>query len=266
MVSWHILAESVLGASHIRSNLPNQDAVAYYQPVEGELPLIVAVADGHGNALCTHSHLGAKFAVQVAIESVKTVLIDSHDLSLSQTLTLTEALPKTISRSWYNKVDCYINDNPEAALNNSEYLPFGTTLLVVCILKDCILYWQIGDGDIAIINEDNSIISPIPYDERLLGNDTTSLCNNNAWEDFRYAFLPLINTVPKAIFLVSDGYKNSFKYSEGFHQALSDINDFIHTESAVWVKQELAGWLDEASQLGSGDDITLAIIYSSDGQ
>lgn len=261
MVTLHVLTESVRGASHFRNGLPNQDATAYYQAEAGAVPVIVAVADGHGSVRCTHSHLGARFAVEAAIESVQAVL-GSPALTLSQIRMLAETLPKTMSRCWRDKVDSYINDylRIEAAIKN-PYLPFGSTLLVVCILKECTLYWQIGDGDIAVINADDSLTGPIPHDARLLGNDTTSLCSKNAPADFRFAFLPFVDDYPKAVFLASDGYKNSFKHSEGFYQALTDINGFIDKEGADWVKQELAGWLNESSQRGSGDDISLAVIY-----
>jgi hypothetical protein len=53
----------------------------------------------------------------------------------------------------------------------------------------------------------------------------------------------------------ADGYKNSFTHSEGFYQALIDINNFIASEGADWVQQELADWLNDVSQQGGGDDI-----------
>lgn len=266
MVTWQVLTESVRGASHHRNGLPNQDATGYFQAIAGELPLIVAVADGHGSKRCTHSHLGAQFAVAAAIESVQKVF-SVGNLTLPQIRTLSETLPKTISYCWRDKVDAYINDHfrIEAPLKNSRYLAFGTTLLVICVLKECTLYWQIGDGDIAVINADNSVLTPIPHDARLLGNDTTSLCSKKPWDDFRYAFLPLAEA-PKTIFLTSDGYKNSFKQTEGFYQALTDITDFINTDGVDGVKQELAGWLNDTSEEGSGDDISLAVIYTQENE
>ena len=268
MVTWQVLTESVRGATHHRNGLRNQDAVDHYQ-AEGGLPLIVAVADGHGSARCTHSHLGAKFAVEAAIDSVLTVF-DSPDLSLPQIRTLAEKLPQTLTHCWHDKVDSYLKKLGiedclrTKALTKNRYLPFGTTLLVACVLKDCILYWQIGDGDIVVIQADGMLITPIPNDARLLGNDTTSLCSKKPWQDFRYTFSPLVNVPPKAIFLITDGYKNSFKQVDGFYQALTDINEFISTDGADSVKQDLAGWLNETSQQGSGDDISLAVIYGAE--
>ena len=49
---------------------------------------------------------------------------------------------------------------------------------------------------------------------------------------------------------------------ESFTKALVDIHDFIETEGADFVQTELEDWLNEASQSGSGDDITLAVIYA----
>jgi serine/threonine protein phosphatase PrpC len=252
MVTWRVLTESVRGASHHRNGLPNQDAVAFAQN-----PLVVAVADGHGSTRCTHSDLGAKFAVEAAIEIVQPVF-NEPNLSLPQLRALSEGIPKAIHRCWQRKVDECVE--VEATIEN-RYLLFGTTLLVACVLENCVLYWQIGDGDIVVIQADGMPATPIPHDARLLGNDTTSLCGKNPSQDFRVAFLPIIEP-PKAIFLVSDGYKNSFKESEGFTKALIDIHDFIETDGADFVQTELADWLNEASQSGSGDDISLAVIYA----
>ncbi len=262
MVTWCILTESVRGASHHRNGLPNQDAVASAQN-----PLVAAVADGHGSARCTHSDLGAKFAVEAAIEIVQQVF-NAPNLSLPQLRALSEGIPKAIHRCWQRKVDTYIDDYLRIedcllieSTTGNRYLLFGTTLLVACVLENCVLYWQIGDGDIVVIQANGTPAMPIPHDERLLGNDTTSLCGKKTWQDFREAFVPIIEP-PKAIFLVSDGYKNSFKESEGFNKALVDINNFIKDEGADFVQTELADWLNEASQNGSGDDITLAVIYA----
>ena len=280
MVDWNVIAETIRGASHHRNGLPNQDAVKTFQSIAGGFPLIVAVADGHGSARCTHSHIGAQFAVDAAIEIIYQAFA-LPELTLPQIRDLSKSIPKSIYRSWQEKVDFYSNyittENAEFILkkvnrvfditkeikdylwcpyisnslliqpiDKKRYVPFGTTLLTACVLEHCILYWQIGDGDIVIVQSNGTLMSPISHDDRLLGNDTTSLCRENAWLDFRNAFLPIIET-PKAIFLVSDGYKNSFKYKEGFDQALLDIHSYIKTDGVDWVQSELTEWLNEAS-------------------
>jgi serine/threonine protein phosphatase PrpC len=264
MVAWSVISESVRGASHLRSGLPNQDAIKIELADTTNFPLIVAVADGHGSVKCTHSDLGSQFAVESAIEMVKQIYA-SPDLTLPQLRNLAENIPKAISRSWQEKVATHIERDAELhTVSANTYLAFGTTLLVACVLEKAILLWQIGDGDIVVIQNDSSIAMPIPVDERLLGNETTSLCKEKAFDDFRSAFLPIIENPPLAIFLASDGYKNSFTHPDGFNQALTDIYGYIKTEGADWVQQHLADWLNEASRDGSGDDISLAIIYHNE--
>jgi serine/threonine protein phosphatase PrpC len=288
MVEWKVLGESVRGASHIRNDLPNQDAIKIC-----EHPLILAVADGHGSTKCPHSDLGAQFAVNTAIETIKQALTSGVSF-LSSEDNLKELVPKNIHKLWKSKVDEHLEKNPVSETKNKEcaeidlstevennksyennsptdtpqtnknvYLPFGATLLILCITEKFAFFWQIGDGDIVIIQSDGILAKPIPIDDRLLGNETTSLCRTKAWQDFRSYFMPIINP-PKAIFLVTDGYKNSFKEPEGFDKALEDIYSFIQMDGEDSVKANLADWLNEASQSGSGDDITLVVAYSVD--
>jgi len=47
---WQCFGKSVQGVSHVRANLPNQDAIAWFPEGEsssGSTPIIVAVSDGH---------------------------------------------------------------------------------------------------------------------------------------------------------------------------------------------------------------------------
>ena len=295
MVEWKVLGESVRGASHIRNDLPNQDAFEIC-----ENPLIIAVADGHGSAKCPYSDLGAQFAVASGIEAIQQIISKhsppSEILSfLASKDILNELIPKNIYKLWKSKVDDDINadsitiikddecseiitidkvENAESPESESikkesppskkDYLQYGATLLIVCIIENSAFFWQIGDGDLVVIHSDGSLDEPIPIDNRLLGNETTSLCRINAWQDFRSYVMPIINKPPKAIFLVTDGYKNSFKEPEGFDKALDDIYSFIQTDGEDSVKDNLADWLNEASQSGSGDDITLVLAYSVD--
>ncbi|MEP7199158.1 MAG: PP2C family serine/threonine-protein phosphatase, partial [Chloroflexota bacterium] len=66
--------------------------------------------------------------------------------------------------------------------------------------------------------------------------------------------------VPALIVLATDGYANSFADENGFLQVGSDLLELIRSDGLDAVNANLSAWLDEASQLGSGDDITLAIV------
>jgi hypothetical protein len=143
-----------------------------------------------------------------------------------------------------------------------KYRYFGATLLVTLILPRCIVYWQLGDGDIVTVWEDNSISRPIAADSRLLGNVTTSLCGTKAWLDFRCYFQPITDTEPpRFILLSSDGYSNAYSSNADFEQTVLDIAGFMQSEGQAWVKTQLPDWLEEASSKGSGDDISVGIMF-----
>ncbi len=263
VASWQVISSSVIGATHLQHHKPNQDALRHYQAAQG-LPLIMAVADGHGGEKYTHSDFGAKFAVKAAITVLKDTFKNPDDFSLTQIKRLAENdIPKAIVRSWREKVDDYCLK--QAELNNEhKYRYFGATLLVTLLLPNCFLYWQLGDGDILVVEEDNRIHRPITADSRLFGNETTSLCGKTPWFDFRYGFQALVDEQqPLCIVLSTDGYSNAYSSNADFEQTVLDIVKLIKNEGLPWVKQQLPDWLEEASHKGSGDDISIGILYNT---
>ena len=46
---WDIIGNSVRGASHIRKNLPNQDAINWESEKKSKNPAYIVVSDGHGD-------------------------------------------------------------------------------------------------------------------------------------------------------------------------------------------------------------------------
>jgi serine/threonine protein phosphatase PrpC len=261
VTNWQLISTSVIGASHLLKGKPNQDAIRHYQAA-GDSLLIMAVADGHGGEKYTHSDFGSKFAVKAAITVLKETFKNQEDFSLSQIKRLAEEdIPKAIVRSWQEKVDEYCQKRPDLNDQN-KYLYFGSTLLAALVLPRCIIYWQLGDGDIVAVWDDNKLTRPVPADSRLLGNQTTSLCNNKAWLDFRCSFQPITdNPAPRFILLATDGYSNAYLSDADFEHTVLDIAGFMQTEGQPWVREQLPSWLEEASKKGSGDDISVGIFY-----
>ena len=260
-MAWQLISTSVTGASHLQKQKPNQDAIRHYQAVADSL-VIMTVADGHGGEKYSHSDWGAKFATKAAITVLKETFKNQQDFSLSQIKRLAEEdIPKAIVRSWQEKIDDYCQRQP--ALNNEhKYRYFGTTLLIALILPRCIVYWQLGDGDIITLADDGLLSHPIPIDNRLLGNETTSLCGKKPWLDFRTFFQPITDKQPpRFILLATDGYSNAHSSAAAFEQTVLDIAEFISTEGHAWVREQLPDWLEEASKKGSGDDISVGILY-----
>jgi hypothetical protein len=191
--------------------------------------------------------------------------------------TAEERLPQSLVRAWKSEVEDHLNKNPftdeewtklvekdghpaRQAVEGNPALAYGATLLATLIAGNFTLYLQLGDGEILTVAETGEVSKPLPTDERLIANETTSLCGPNAWRDFRFGFQALSASPPALILLSTDGYPNSFQNDEGFLKVGSDFLDMIRSEGLQKVDSNLESWLAEASKAGSGDDITVGII------
>lgn len=277
---WRTICGSVRGATHIRNGKPNQDSIKCRISERGEYG-IMAVADGHGSGKCFRSDLGSKIVVDTAIELLEKIVQQSKGANHSFIKDLIESkLPGTLVSQWKKRVDEDYRTRGfsdlsrgedslsfEAGFAESEIAPaeihvaYGTTLLASVVTSRYIAGIQIGDGEILVVSEDGSVERPIPKDERLFANETTSLCSEHAIADFRFFFERLSGITPALLLLTTDGYANSFKDEAGFLKVGTDILKMIKVEGPKYVEENLENWLDEASKRGSGDDITLGILY-----
>ncbi len=271
MTDWRTLKASVRGAAHHRTGLPNQDAVRVACSVDG-LSLIVALADGHGSAKSFRSQRGARSAVAVTLKVCGT-LFKLDSLSRIKRWA-EEQLPLELVRHWRERVDRSLARRPftPAELESLDpagrrqveanlYLAYGSTLLAVIVAPTFILYLQLGDGDILTVSASGEIERPLAKDERLIANETTSLCSNKAWNEVRVKFQALAGAPPALILAATDGYANSYRDEASFRQVARDLWEMFRDEGVETVQSNLKGWLNEASRQGSGDDITVGIVY-----
>ncbi len=275
---WQTLSVSVRGAAHIRSGAVNQDATAVWQGTPNGLPLVLAVADGHGGAAYTRSHIGAVYAVKTAVRVLARDLLPRLlvpgapvDLTLVKR-TCDEWLPKVLVRRWQEGVRRYTRRYPFAVdelrppLTNEVHRPanslspYGATLIAGLLTENFHLYLQLGDGDILTVAADGTVSRPaLPADARLLGNETTSLCMANAEASMRLAFQPVLGEPPSLVLFSTDGYTNSFVDSASFEQVGADLLAAIRADGLAAVGEALPDWLSQTSAAGSGDDISVAL-------
>ena len=104
---WRLMRGTVRGASHERKNLPNQDCVGNHQPNENDLPIILAISDGHGSAKSFRSDRGSKFAVETAMELLKGLVDQESDRDNIPAVKdyVNNKLPQRIVSTWKKKVD-----------------------------------------------------------------------------------------------------------------------------------------------------------------
>lgn len=275
---WETAGASVRGAAHLRSGAVNQDALCLWQEKPESLPLVLAVADGHGGAAYTRSHIGAAIAVRTALRVLAQDLLPrlvtgDERLELLQVKRLCdEWLPRVLVRRWQAVVRRYARRFPVAAADPNgdrpspgpedlaQLTPFGATVVAALLTPDFHLYLQLGDGDILTVAEDGTVSRPLlPVDDRLLGNETTSLCSPDAAHSVRLAFQPVMGEPPGLILLSTDGYANSFVDAAAFEQVGADLLAAIRGEGLAAVQSQLTAWLEQTSASGSGDDITVAL-------
>ncbi len=265
--TWQVSTQSIQGASHIRQNLPNQDACASYLVKNHQLPLIMAVADGHGSKKSFRSERGARLAVEQALQVMQD-FVNSQPRFCDVQWQAEETLSKRLVQHWRQAVEQDVAQQPflaehEALLpsNKEPYLAYGSTLLIAVMTDVFILLMQLGDGDILQILPCGTVQRPILADARLLGNETTSLCTKDAWRQFRCSVQAPSNQVPNLWLLATDGYANSFSSASHFEQVGTDLLLMIQQSGFDLVMQHLPDWLKAASQQGSGDDVTVALAY-----
>ncbi|MBQ7165823.1 MAG: protein phosphatase 2C domain-containing protein, partial [Treponema sp.] len=197
---------------------------------------VSCVCDGHGGAAYFRSGTGAALAV----ESIRTCVAASAAPLLrliasspSQAKATLQDLTRAILQDWCRRVDadleiCPITekewafldqDDPAAAdrYRKGEDLRsiYGTTALACACGGGAWFALQIGDGDIVLHTEKKGFFKPVPEDERLFLNQTTSLCDTDAENEFRTA---CGREEPDAILCSSDGIANSFAGDKGLFE------------------------------------------------
>ncbi len=292
---WEVYGCSVCGASHVRAGLRNQDAIDSHPPFnEAGSVVILAVSDGHGSKQSFRSDQGSRLAVQAMKE-----LLQEFDKQLGglKNLPVIEKtakveLPRKIVQRWQELVEDHLAAKPllemeleklgapeqKAVEQQQLLLIYGATVLGVLATTRFILYLQLGDGDILVVSDPGLVTRPLDPDDRLFANETLSLCSPRAggekrlpssgsagtWTEFRIHFQPLEASSPALILVSTDGYANSFRSEKDFLKVGSDLWKLIREEGIGCVRDNLEKWLSEASNNGSGDDVTLGLIYRAD--
>ncbi len=284
LTEWRIIGETVPGASHIRAGIPNQDAILQMRESSRSVPLILAIADGHGSPKCFRSDRGSRFVVKKAAQIVGEFLdtrrgnFDTAEIEAKGK----DYLSRELVKKWKKTVEYHLKNNPfteeelktleeksgassRQLIEENPLLAYGTTSLTVVIEEDFILYLQLGDGDILNVSETGEVSRPLPEDARLFANETTSMCSPNAEKDFRFLVQKIsAENAPALVMLSSDGYINSFSEEAGFFKAGSDFLQMLGSEGFGFISENLKTWLEETTETGSGDDTTVGIVYRPD--
>ncbi len=254
-------AISVRGASHESVGEPCQDSARIQT---GSEVSIAAVSDGHGSEKHFRSAAGSDMATRVAIRSI----MDFTERNGSIDKIFREN-PQAAARRIAANMICTWNEeiathysfaplNPQEQAISDKYggLPieniYGATLIVAAVTGRGLFGMQIGDGSFAV-EERGKIRFPMPEDDRLIGNLTTSLCDSDAIGSVRWFYEP---GTFSSVILSSDGLINSFKSKDDFLHFGKRITSAVKSSKT----EELAAHLQERTRSGSRDDISVAVL------
>jgi hypothetical protein len=244
---------------------------------------VAVVSDGQGSPRHFRSQIGSSLAVSTVAGTLQGFLRESV-ASNAQVPFVPEQvheLERKIVSGWLAAVHSDLEHNPftkaelatlekeegmegRAAVESSPELAYGATLLAAGATDKVLLYLQLGEGEIMSVSATGTTTRPLPPDDRLIANQTTSLCQPEAWRDFRSSWVTDA-AVPSLVLLSTDGYANSFRSDEDFLKIGQDYLEIIRQQGIASLAEELPAILTEATQQGSGDDITLAILQNDLG-
>ncbi len=144
---------------------------------------------------------------------------------------------------------------------------YGCTLICFVQTKSYWFAFHIGDGKCISFSADKdghiSWEEPVPEDRECFLNTTTSICDANAINEFRYCYGGR-STFPLAVFLGSDGIDDSFGEDSNLANFYVQILKKIVRSSPDEAKSELDSTLPELSVHGSKDDKSVVCCFDEE--
>lgn len=264
-----ILSVNIQGASHKRKEKECQDSYKIKELDCGAI--VIAVADGHGSERCPYSKSGSSVAVNVWCHVISELCGSYKDdiEGLYKYLEKhgVENVAKQIEALWKERILKLHTKNkrvsPLTIEGNKDkdkiYLKYGTTLLGLLMTDTFVFALQIGDGDIVYINsyEQKHFIQG----DQLLGTTTYSLCMKEAWSKAKSKMIRLDESENNTLYLLAtDGFSNSYGSEEDFLETCKAYKQMIDEHGTKIVRKHLKLWMNETSENGSGDDITVVML------
>jgi len=279
---YNIFCQSVIGASHVRKNIPCED---YGLKYETETCKIFVLGDGHGDSNCPRSSIGSKYICETVKSEFEKFATDIKEQGWTNRLfhkteaeELVSQLILSIMGKWSCKVQEDYDNNPltdQEKQDAAEYIDrymrgeriehiYGTTLIAGLLTDEYLLLLQQGDGRCVVFDQAGIASQPIPWDDRCFANVTTSVCDVDAAQSCRYYIVNLSDTKVIACFAGSDGVEDSFSSMDKMHAFYRGLIKKIHESGTNDFETYLAEYLPSFSENGSGDDVTICGICDVD--
>lgn len=175
-----------------------------------------------------------------------------------------------IWQSWLNAIQKDVDSKPFSPSEIEKLGPnrhirkaYGCTLIAAVRTPDYWFAFQIGDGKLFMCDELMQWSEPVPWDCNCFLNLTTSLCDKDPVNEFRYAFNGT-GSFPIAFTLGSDGIDDTFIKIDLIQKFYSNLlcvfNEYDQGEAEELLKKSLSS----LSKKGSHDDMSVAAIIDKE--
>lgn len=284
------------GESHKATEKPCQD---YSWSGSWDGVSMAVVCDGHGGARYFRSDVGSKLCAEITVEAVKQfVSTVDKTIFVGKPLTQRKAIDEmafsdklrpadnalrqlfsSIIVRWRDAITQHAQSTPlnqwEETHVEKKYLDdfkreyklektYGCTLMAYVQTPNYWFAFHIGDGKcVAFSEEENLWSEPIPWDDRCFLNKTTSICDSDALNEFRYCYQG-DGEYPVAVFLGSDGMDDSFGPMENLVDFYIQVVKSLAKSGDKVTQTSIVSDLPTLSKRGSQDDMSIAYIYDQE--
>lgn len=281
------LQHTCIGERHKEEHIPCQD---YSLCVNINGATIAVVCDGHGGEPYFRSDIGARLAAEITYEYVQTFVkeyandIKGQPFASYGTNTDGKLPDNSIYMIFYRLFANILLKWEEALMNHIQHHPlsfseirrvpkdiqeiyntgrlidkaYGTTLMVYVQTNDFWFAFHIGDGKLITFNGEEWE-EPVPWDKACHDNVTTSLCDFNAYNEFRLCYQGDGN-FPDAAFLCSDGLEDCFASADKLAEYYKHMTEIIRLGKTDLLSEKLKTLFPFLSKNFSQDDISMACV------
>ncbi|MBO7055969.1 MAG: protein phosphatase 2C domain-containing protein [Bacteroidales bacterium] len=238
-----MIPRSIYSEKETPTPFSNQPFTAYYAKTATDLQ---THSNAHKAMMNLVSAIVGKWNLAVQEDALKNDLTDWEKTHVPQ-----EELDKFLKR--------------REKENASFAKAYGCTLMAYVQTKTYWFAFHIGDGKAVFLNHAEGALvfeKSIPWDDECVLNVTTSLCDKNAVEDFRYCYQG-DGTFPVAVFMASDGMDDSYGENELLYNFYAELYKNIIRYGKTETEEQLETLLPQISKNHSRDDMSVALVYNS---
>lgn len=284
------------GESHKATDKVCQDYS--YSHIDEDGLAIAVVCDGHGGKHYFRSDVGARLATEIIANNVREFVnhID-ETLLVGQPFTQQAAIQTEIDRQdfrkerpvdnafrqlfasiigqWQQRIEQHAATHAltekEIAQVEEQYRKefllgyklekiYGCTLMAYVSTPKYWFAFHLGDGKMISFDREAQWKEPVLWDDRCFLNKTTSICDSDALNEFRYTYQG-DGGFPIAVFLGSDGIDDSFGEETNLVNFYVKVAKSLVTDGYEATFADIKETLPVLSKRGSQDDMSIACVY-----